>query len=80
MKVWEIEYEGHHIKVEGGWFTERLFVDGELQDEQTGLAFRARLFGKIGNDEKSKEIKVSIGGINSLACKIFVDSKLIYKS
>ena len=37
-KTFEIIYKGHHILVENKWFTgEKLFVDGQLQDENLGL-------------------------------------------
>ena len=47
MKIWSIKHKGHEIRVENGWFSgERLIVDGEIQDEHTGFAFRSRLWGK----------------------------------
>ncbi len=46
MKTWETRYKGHTIRVENS-FVERLFVDGELQDEHGTLGLRSRLHGKI---------------------------------
>lgn len=78
-KVFEAIYEGHRIQVENRWFTgERLYVDGELQDENLGLAFRATLRGNIKtNNTESKRIKVTLGGFFSIHCKIFVDHVLV---
>ncbi|PIC77635.1 hypothetical protein CSV74_06015 [Sporosarcina sp. P19] len=78
-KVFEAIYEGHRIQVENRWFTgEKLYVDGELQDENLGLAFRGTLNGRIRNKEnESKSIKVTLGGFFSIHCKVFVDHVLV---
>ncbi|MCM3576337.1 hypothetical protein M3172_24530 [Mesobacillus subterraneus] len=81
-KVFEITYEGHHILVENTWFNgEKLFVDGELQDQNLGFAFdRATLYGVIKNNEgANQKIKVSLGGAITVGCRIFVDHELIYR-
>lgn len=78
-KVFEVDYKGHNIKVENRWFSERLIVDGELQDEQIGYDYRSRLFGRIkSGDGLGESIKVSVGGTLSVACRIFIDDKLIF--
>lgn len=78
-KVFEAIYDGHRIQVENRWFAgEKLYVDGELQDENMGLALRATLTGNLRIDSnKSKYIKVTIGGFFSIHCKIFVDHVLV---
>ncbi|WP_313238258.1 hypothetical protein [Sporosarcina ureae] len=78
-KVFEAIYDGHRIQVENRWFTgEKLYVDGELQDENLGLAFRGTLNGRIRNKEnESKSIKVTLGGFFSIHCKVFVDHVLV---
>lgn len=78
-KVFEAIYNGHQIRVENRWFAgEKLYVDGELQDENIGLAFRATLTGKLRIDSnESKNIKVAIGGNFKIQCKIFVDNVLV---
>jgi len=80
MKKWDIKYKDHDIRVENGWFSgERLYVDGELQDEQVGFGFRSRLYGKIKNHEGAGEdIKVSLGGWSTINCRIFINGKLIF--
>jgi hypothetical protein len=78
-KVFEAIYDGHQIRVENSWFAgERLYVDGEFQDENIGLAFRATLTGNLRIDSNvSKHIKVAIGGYFSVHCRIFVDHVLV---
>lgn len=78
-KVFEAIYDGHRIRVENRWFAgEKLYVDGELQDENMGLALRATLTGNLSLDShNSKNIKVAIGGFFSIHCKIFVDHVLV---
>lgn len=72
-------YNGHHIQVENSWFTgEKLFVDGQLQDENLGLGIRAILNGKLKSNEDRKSIKVALGGFLKINCRIFVDNNLIY--
>ena len=73
-KIFEATYDGHQILVENRWFAgEKLYVNGELQDENIGLALRATLTGKLRSDSNdSKNIKVTIGGFFSIHCKIFV--------
>ncbi|PIC99630.1 MULTISPECIES: hypothetical protein [unclassified Sporosarcina] len=78
-KVFEAIYEGHRIQVENRWFSgEKLYVDGELQDENLGVAFRGTLNGRIRNKGNgSKSIKVALGGFFSVHCKVFVDNILV---
>ena len=78
-KAFEAIYDGHRIRVENRWFGgERLYVDGELQDENIGLALRATLYGNLkGNNNESQKIKVTIGGNFNIHCKIFVDHVLV---
>ncbi|MBS4538485.1 hypothetical protein GOQ27_08410 [Clostridium sp. D2Q-11] len=74
MKNWEINYNGNSIVVENKAFSERLYVNGELQDEQIGFANRVRLWGNL---ETGEMIKVSIGGVFRMHCRIFVNNKLL---
>jgi len=79
-KVFDATYEGHHIQVVNTWFNgEKLYIDGQLQDENLGVALRATLRGVLKNsDEITKNIKVSLGGFFSIKCKIFVDNVLVF--
>lgn len=75
-KKFEVTYKGQQITVENGWFSgEKLYVDNQLQDENIGLGFRARLRGELSGNE---EVKVSIGGNFTINCRIFVDNQLIH--
>ena len=74
MKKWEINYCGNTITVENRIAGERLYVNGELQDEQIGLAGRSRLWGQLKTGEI---VKVSIGSIFRIHCRIFVNDKLV---
>jgi len=77
-KVFEAIYNGHQIRVENRWSGEKLYVDGELQDENLGLALRATLTGKLRNNSNEfKHIKVTLGGNFKIHCKIFVDNVLV---
>lgn len=74
MKNWKVNYLGNTIVVENRTFSERLYINGELQDEQIGLAARSRLWGQLQTGEI---IKVSIGSVLKMHCRIFVNNKLI---
>ncbi|AQU79573.1 hypothetical protein [Planococcus faecalis] len=78
-KVFEATYENHQIQIENRWFRgEKLYVDGELQDENLGLSFRGTLQGLIRNKgNESKSIKVTLGGFFSIHCKVFVDNVVV---
>ena len=74
MKKWEYNHAGNEIVVENRLNGERLYVNGELQDELLGLGNRSRLWGQLKTGET---IKVSIGGDFIVHCRIFIDSKLV---
>ena len=79
-KMFDVTYEGHHIQVVNTWFYgEKLYIDGKLQDENLGIASRATLRGIIkDNDQITKNIKVSLGGILTIKCRIFVNNVLVF--
>jgi len=52
---------------------ERLYVNEELQDTHSDIAFRSIMTGHIITGE---HIKVSLGGAFKVYCHIFVDDKL----
>jgi hypothetical protein len=81
MSTWTTIYKGNRILVENSWFSgERLIVNGILQDEQLGFAFRSRLWGSVRSEGSEIErIKVSLGAPTfSVECRIFVDDSLIF--
>ena len=76
-KTFEVWHKNHHIRVENGWFSgEKLYIDDQLQDENIGLGFRARLTGEL--KDGNGMVKVTLGGNLKINCRIFVDNKLIY--
>ncbi len=78
-KTFEVMYNNHHIQVENRWFTgEKLYVDGQLQDENVGLGIRGILNGELKSSEGKQSIKVSLGGFFKVNCRIFVENNLIY--
>lgn len=78
-KTFEVMHNGHHIQVENKWFTgEKLYVDGQLQDENLGLGLRGILNGELRSNEGRKSIKVALGGFFKINCRIFVENNLIY--
>ncbi|MGD6902163.1 hypothetical protein [Bacillus infantis] len=81
-KVFDFNYEGHRIQVVNSWFFgEKLYVDGKLQDENLGVAIRATLEGVLrSNDNLTKNIKVTLGGIFTVNCKVFVDNTLVFSN
>lgn len=78
--VWVVKYGEHTIRVVHTWTNEKLFVDGVLQDEQVGVHFTSRLFGKIQNEDgEYEDIKVSVGSyFCEMQCRIFVGHRLLY--
>ena len=79
-KVFDVTHEGHHIQVVNSWFNgEKLYIDGKLQDENLGIALRGTLEGVLKENNKiTKDIKVSLGGIFTIKCKIFVNNVLAF--
>lgn len=77
MRFWEEEYKGNTIRIENRLSGEKLFINGYLQDERFGLAFRSTMWGKLPTGE---EVKVSLGGNFRMNCIIFVDNQLIFKT
>ena len=78
-KTFEVMHDGHHIQVVNNWFTgEKLYVNGQLQDENLGLAVRAVLNGELKSNDDRKSIKVALGGFFKINCRIFVEKNLIY--
>lgn len=81
-KVFETIYDGHMIEVENTWFHgERLYINGQLQDERLGLALRETLTGELKySDGETKPVKVTIGGFLRIHCRVFVDHTLLIPS
>ena len=79
--IWKANYENNEIKVENTWFNgERLYVNGNLQDEKVGV-FSTDLTGHLINTKNEREnIKVNLSGSFKIACRLFInDSKIEIK-
>ena len=77
MSVWQGEYESNVIQITNRSSTAELHVNNELQDERFGLSsmdLTGHLFDK--NSER-KDIKVNLGGMFRVECRLFVDDKKI---
>lgn len=80
-KIFEFTYEGRHILIENRWFEgEKLFVDGQLQDENLGISFSGELNGKLKTAQGEKDLKATVGGFFTIQCKAFVENELVYSS
>ncbi len=67
--IWIANYENNEIKIENTWFRgERLFVNGELQDEKKGVV-TSTLTGKI----QDELIIVKLGGFFKVKCKLLIN-------
>lgn len=56
-------------------------VDGKLQDENLGVAIRATLECVLkSNDNLTKNIKVTLGGIFTVNCRVFVDNTVVFSN
>ena len=76
--IWTANYENNEVKVENTWFNgERLYVNGNLQDEKVGV-FSTDLTGHLINKKNEKEnIKVNLSGSFQITCRLFInDSKI----
>ena len=82
MKSWKLEHEGSVIEVINEATGEKLIVNGQLQDEQIGLAARSRLYGHILSSNGERQIlKFSLGSeFLNVRCIIFLDDKEIFRS
>ena len=76
--IWTTNYENNEIKVENSWFSgERLYVNGNLQDEKTNL-ISSNLTGHLINTKNEREnIKANLFGWFKIDCKLFINDKKI---
>jgi hypothetical protein len=74
---WIAKYEDSEIKIINNWFSgEKLFVNGELQDEQLNFITPSRMTGNLINRNGEKlDIKANISGFFTVSCRLFVDNK-----
>lgn len=52
-----------------------------IHHQNLGMAVRATLEGVLkGNDSLTRNIKVTLGGIFTVNCKVFVDNALVFSN
>lgn len=76
--IWTTTYENNKVTVENTWFSgERLYVNDILQDDTRSI-FSAVLTGHLINAKGEREnIKANLGGYWGVACKLFINDRLI---
>lgn len=74
---WIANYQNTEIIITNNWFTgEKLFVNGELQDEQLNFITPSKMTGNLMNENGIKvPIKANISGFFTVSCRLFVDDK-----
>ena len=78
MSVWQAEYESNVIRITNRSSTAELHVNNELQDEKFGLGAIGDLTGHLfDKNGERKDIKVNLGGMFRIECRLFVDDKKI---
>ena len=78
MSVWQGEYESNVIQITNRSSTAELHVNNELQDERFGLSPGGNLTGHLfDKNGERKDIKVNLGGMFRVECRLFVDDKKI---
>ncbi|OLO39223.1 hypothetical protein BTR23_09230 [Alkalihalophilus pseudofirmus] len=84
-KEWTIPYRNHIILVKNEMNKEQLYINAKLVDESVRKRWYEwlwsyhRLNGTLEDNGNQKKIKVKIGGVKNLVCKVFVDDELILK-
>ncbi len=76
--VWIGKYQETEIRVENNWFHgEKLFVNGQLQDERLSF-FSSHLTGHLISKQNERlNIKVDISGWFSIGCRLFVNDEKV---
>ena len=77
MQEWKTSYKNAEIRVTNSLLSEKLYINGELQDYALGFGMRSLLWGEIAEDDKRLEVKVRLGSHWRVTCNIFVDNKPI---
>lgn len=75
---WIANFENSEIRIVNTWLNgEKLFVNNEIQDERFGV-FGSDLTGHVINEKgERKNIKVNLGGLLAVSCRVFIDDKMM---
>lgn len=84
-KTWDLKYNNHDITVVNKYNQEELYIDGKLICEKSRTTWYSwfvvshTLTGKLEEGAQSRVVKVKLGGILSVNCKVYVDKELIFQ-
>lgn len=74
MRIWEVEYKGHVIRVESGLFRRQLLVDDEIQDARSGVTLSTRLLGRITRgDGLGEPVMAGVKTFWPMKCEVIVN-------
>ncbi|MDG5788561.1 hypothetical protein QA612_13830 [Evansella sp. AB-P1] len=85
QKTWNIPYNDHLIKVVNHANKEELYIDDKLVAEKkrkgwfSWIVTYQSLTAVLEENGENQPVKVKLGGLVSLKCKVYVDNKLIFK-
>ncbi|WP_456276372.1 hypothetical protein [Bacillus sp. AK128] len=84
-KTWNVTYGNNELQIVNRYNHEQLYINGHLVSEKkrTGwyswvIPFQT-LTGTIEEQNQTRLVKVKLGGLVSLNCKVYVDRELIFK-
>ncbi|MFC0476764.1 hypothetical protein ACFFHF_16300 [Robertmurraya beringensis] len=84
-KTWNLTYQNNEIQIVNRYNHEQLFINGDLVSEKkrNGLSsyfsLSQTLTGTIGVHNQTQVVKVKLGGLINLNCKVYVGKELIFK-
>ncbi|ADC51589.1 hypothetical protein BpOF4_17740 [Alkalihalophilus pseudofirmus OF4] len=84
-KTWEIPYKDYHIKIVNQYNEEQLYINDTLVDSRKRTSWYSFLIpfqslkALIEVDHQPMDIKVKLGGLVSLQCKVYINKKLVFK-
>jgi hypothetical protein len=84
-KTWEIPYKDYQIKVVNKYNEEQLYINDKLVDSRKRTSWYSFLIpfqslkAPIEVDHQPMDIKVKLGGLVSLQCKVYINKELVFK-
>ncbi len=75
MKLWESHHNGNQITIICDLLSESLYINGDLQDQTNGIRTHTSLHGALPD---GSPVKVTLGGVFQLHCRLFVNYELIH--
>ncbi|MBM4761197.1 hypothetical protein [Bacillus sp. B15-48] len=80
-KTWNIKYENNDIKIINTYNHEELYINDQLVSEKKRNHWYSWLipYQTLTGTVEERRVKVKLGGVFSLNCKVYVDQDLIFK-